>query len=138
MPFGRPGGRSILSVVPSVAAAAAVLPPSDGTEGKRPVEREESREEGDVEGLVDVLEDVLGGLDADGEAHHARGDARLLLLLGVELRVRGGGGVDGERPGVPDVGDVGDELESLDEALPRNASGKFLKRELRDRLSPKA
>jgi long-chain acyl-CoA synthetase len=26
----------------------------------------------------------------------------------------------------------------LDEALPRNASGKFLKRELRDRLSPKA
>jgi hypothetical protein len=51
MPFGRPGGRSILSVVPSVAAAAAVLPPSDGTEGKRRVEREESREEGDVEGL---------------------------------------------------------------------------------------
>ena len=54
-------------------------------------------------------------LDADGEADKFRLDAAGDLLLGGELGMGGGGMVDGEGFGVTEVGNVGEELEGVDE-----------------------
>mmetsp|Transcript_7243 Transcript_7243/g.18419 ORF Transcript_7243/g.18419 Transcript_7243/m.18419 type:complete len:464 (-) Transcript_7243:43-1434(-) len=78
---------------------------------------------GDVgQRLVEVLEDVSDGLEADAEAHHLRRDAARLLLLGVHLRVRGGGRVDGERARVAHVGHVAHQLQRVDERPARGGA----------------
>ena len=63
---------------------------------------------GSGEGLIDVGEDVVDVLDADGEAYEFGGDASGGLLLGSELRMCGGGGMNGEAACVADVGQVGE------------------------------
>ena len=56
--------------------------------------------------------------DAYRKAHIARGHAGRQLLFGTELLVRSGRGMDGQRPGVADIGDVIDEFKRVDEGLP--------------------
>jgi hypothetical protein len=51
----------------------------------------------------------------DRQADHVGPGAGGDLLLGAELAVRGRGGVDDERAGVADVGDVGDQLAVVDD-----------------------
>ena len=53
-------------------------------------------------------------LDADGQADEVLGEVRRLKLLGRELRVCGGGGVDDQRLGVTDVGEVREQLDLID------------------------
>jgi hypothetical protein len=50
-----------------------------------------------------------------------RGRPPLPLLFFGELRMRGRGRMERQRPGVPDVGQVGEQLEPLDELLSRGA-----------------
>ncbi len=70
------------------------------------------------EGLIEVPDDVLRVLQADGDADqvgaHAGGDE---LFLG-ELAMRRGGRVDDQGAGIADVGEMGRELQVLDERLP--------------------
>ena len=68
-----------------------------------------------LQGLVDVGDDILRMLDADGEPHIAVGDASPMLLLARQLRMRGGRGMDRQRPDIADIGDVVDHLEIVDE-----------------------
>ena len=58
----------------------------------------------------------------DRQPDRVLGDARGLELLGVQLRVRRRGGVDGQRLRVADVGEVAEQRERLDEALARRRS----------------
>jgi len=60
--------------------------------------------------LVYVGFDVFHVLKADGEADVVLGDAGGGLLFGGELLVGGRGGVNDQRFGVADVGDVRQEL----------------------------
>ena len=53
--------------------------------------------------------------DADGKADEFGGDTAGQQLLLVKLGVGGGGGVDGERLRIADVGEVFEELEGIDE-----------------------
>ena len=66
-------------------------------------------------GLVEIGQDVVDVLDADGEADEFWFDAAGELLLGGKLGVGRGGWVNGEGFGVSEIGDVGEELESVDE-----------------------
>ena len=70
---------------------------------------------GNAKGLVYVGDDVLDVFEPDGETHEVVGDAALALLVGGELLMGGAGGVDHERLGVADVGEVGEELDGVDE-----------------------
>ena len=56
--------------------------------------------------------------DADGEADEVRGDAGGELLGFVELGVGGGSRMDGQALGIADVGEMLEDAELLDEALP--------------------
>ena len=56
--------------------------------------------------------------DADREAHEVGRDAARALVLLAELRVGGGGRMDGQALGVADVGEVREELQAVDELLP--------------------
>src|SRR5690349_5567781 len=67
------------------------------------------------ERLVEVPEDVVEALQPDRQSHHVRRHAGLLLLLFVELAVRGRRRMDHQRLGVADVGEVAHEGERLDE-----------------------
>ena len=58
---------------------------------------------------------LLGVLDAHGEADEVLGEVGGLELLGRELGVRGGGGVDDEGLGVTHVGQVREELHVVDD-----------------------
>ena len=60
-------------------------------------------------------------LEADRQAHVAVGDAGGELFRGRELRVGRRRGMDGERAGVADVGDVIEQLQRVDETPPRLA-----------------
>ena len=65
-------------------------------------------------GLLKVGNDVVNVLGTDGNADEILSDTRGELLLVGELLVGGGPGVDGKGLGVTDVGEVGDELEAVD------------------------
>jgi len=67
------------------------------------------------EGLIEVGEEVVEVFDTDGKADEFGFDAAGELLLGGELGVCRGGGVNGERFGVAEVGDVGEKLKGVDE-----------------------
>ena len=62
--------------------------------------------------LVQIGKDVANVLDADGEAHQFGSYAGLSLLRHAELLVRGGGGMDDQRLGVADVGQMREELDA--------------------------
>ena len=59
-----------------------------------------------LETRFQVGENVLDVLEAHGESHQSRCNTRGELLLGSELRVGGGGGVNDEASHVTDVGHV--------------------------------
>ena len=73
---------------------------------------------GRVEGLGQVGDEVVDVLQADRQADEVIGDAGRSLLLGLQLRVRGRGGVDDERLGVADVGQQAEDLDVVDEPAP--------------------
>ena len=58
-------------------------------------------------------------LDADRQADHRLADAAGRQLLRRELGVGGRGRVDGQRLGVPDVGQMREELQAVDEPSAR-------------------
>src|SRR5687768_5539783 len=66
--------------------------------------------------LVEVPQQVVGVLQADREPDHLGQDASGALLGLAELLMGRAGGVDDQRLGVADVGEVREELQSLDEA----------------------
>lgn len=68
-----------------------------------------------LEGLLEVGDDVVDVLSADRDADEVLGNARADALLVGQLLVRRRPGVDGERLGVADVGEVGDDLETVDD-----------------------
>src|SRR5579859_6126817 len=72
--------------------------------------------------LSEILDDVLGLLAADREPDHVLADARHLELLRAHLLMRGAGGVDHQRLGVTDIGEVRDQSHAVDEARARAAA----------------
>src|SRR3546814_1663768 len=68
------------------------------------------------ERLFEIGDDVVDMLEPDGEPHVVVGDAGRQLVLGRELGVGGGGGMDGEAARVAEIGDVIEELQRVDEA----------------------
>lgn len=75
-----------------------------------------------LEGLLEIGDDVVDVLRADGDPDEVVGHARAGLLLVRKLLVRRRPGVDGQRLGVAHVGQVGDELEAVDDLAPRLAA----------------
>jgi len=69
--------------------------------------------------LVQVRDDVVFVLQTDGKADEVVRDARFEPLLRRQLLVGGGRRVDHEALGVADVRQVGEQLEVVDELLPR-------------------
>src|SRR5436305_14266573 len=55
------------------------------------------------ERALEIPEDVVDAFQPDRQAHHVGRHAGLLLLLQVELAMRGGRGMDHERLRIPDV-----------------------------------
>src|SRR5262245_4552993 len=74
------------------------------------------RHRGCGERLVEVGDDIVDVLDADREAHVAGRHAAGELVRRAQLPVRGRSRMDGERPGIADVGHVVEEVERVDEA----------------------
>src|SRR5205085_11181751 len=72
----------------------------------------------DAQRLAEIVDDVAGGLDADRQPHQLLADAGSPKLLGVHLLVRGRGGVDHQRLGVADTGEMADHAQRLDELAP--------------------
>src|SRR5690242_4026111 len=66
------------------------------------------------EPIVEVADDVGNALDADRKAHHIGPGAGGDLLLLVELAMRRRRGMDDERAGVADIGEMREELDALD------------------------
>src|SRR4051812_17876872 len=66
-------------------------------------------------GLVKIPKDVVQVFDADREANEVLADAGVDLLGVAELLVRGGRGVDYEALGVAEVGEVGEDLDGVDQ-----------------------
>src|SRR5581483_1378202 len=69
--------------------------------------------------LVDVLDDVVDVLDADRETDGLRQHAGHALLLRRHLAVRRRGGMAGQRLGVADIDEAGDQLQRVVESLAR-------------------
>src|ERR1700761_6846119 len=82
--------------------------------------RDSTGEAGDGlrQSLVDVVDDVVDVLDPDRQADRLRPDAGLDQLLAGKLAVGGGGRMDGQRLGVPQVQQPLDELERVEEGQP--------------------
>ncbi len=58
----------------------------------------------------------LGILETDRKTHHVLADAGGGERRGVELLMRRAGGMDHQRLGVADIGEMGDQLQAVDEA----------------------
>ena len=67
--------------------------------------------------LVDVPQDVVRLLDADGQADHVGADAGAGQLILAQLAMGGRCGMDHQRLGVADVGQVAQEFAGVDEAF---------------------
>jgi hypothetical protein len=76
-----------------------------------------------TEGLVDVGDDIVHVLDADRQPHELGCDARRLQLVVRELGVGRRGGVDDERLGVADIGEVRNSWSSSTKTGPGLPSG---------------
>jgi hypothetical protein len=63
-----------------------------------------------------IGQQVVDVLDADRQAHHVFAHAGLGQFLGRQLAVRGGGRVAGQRLGVADVDQAGEQLQRILEA----------------------
>ena len=69
------------------------------------------------EALLQVGEDVVDVLGADGEADGIGLDALVKELLGGELGMGGGGGVDDQALHVGHVGQQGEDLQTVNELV---------------------
>jgi len=79
------------------------------------------------EASFEVRQDVVDRLDAYGETHKVRAYAGRRLLRLAQLRVGRRCRVDGEAPGVADVGEVAEEFQALDEVPPGVAAASIPK-----------
>src|SRR4051794_31165286 len=70
---------------------------------------------GDAQRLREIVDDIACGLDADRQPHQLLADASGLELLGVHLLMRGRGGVDHQRLGVADIGEMTDHAQRFNE-----------------------
>ena len=67
------------------------------------------------QGVVQIIDDILNILDAHTESNEIRGDAGGLLFGLAELLVGRGGRVNHQALGVPDVGQMAEQLQIFDE-----------------------
>jgi hypothetical protein len=65
--------------------------------------------------LIEIADDVGDALEADREAHHIGPGAGGDLLLGGELAMRRRCRMNDQRAGVADIGEMGEELDRLDQ-----------------------
>ena len=66
-----------------------------------------------TERLAEIIDDVGGGFDADRQPHQFFADAGGLELGGVHLLMRGAGGMNDQRLGVADIGQMTDHAQGL-------------------------
>ncbi len=66
--------------------------------------------------LAEIVQKVGRIFQADRQADHALADARLLQRRRIELGVRRRGGMDHQRLGVTDIGEMREQAQPLDEA----------------------
>src|SRR3954468_20010786 len=93
-----------------------------------PLRRRTSRDGGGsgIQRTGEIGNDVVRMLDADGQPYVARRDAGGELVLGRQLRMGRGGGMDRQRARVADVGDVVEQLQDIDEGTAgRRPAGKL-------------
>src|SRR5882757_7544768 len=72
----------------------------------------------DAQRLREIVDDVACRLDADRQPHQLLADAGGLELLGVHLLMRGRGGMDHQRLGIADIGEMADHAQRFDELAP--------------------
>src|SRR5260370_23372038 len=65
--------------------------------------------------LAEVVDDVGGGLDADRQSHQLLADLGGLELGGIHLLMGGAGGMNDQRLGVADIGEMAGHPQPLDE-----------------------
>src|ERR1700736_1381490 len=70
-----------------------------------------------TERLAEVVGDVGDGFDADRQSHQFLPDARGLELSSIHLLMGGACGVNDQRLGVADIGQMADHSQGLDEFL---------------------
>src|ERR1700688_4013256 len=70
-----------------------------------------------TERLAEIVDDVGGGFDADRQSHQFLADAGGLELGGIHLLMGGRGGMNDQRLGVADIGQMADYPERLGEFL---------------------
>src|SRR5512137_1708813 len=68
--------------------------------------------------LIQVPENIVDLLETNAQADKIGADASADLLFGAQLAVGGGSRMDGQAFGIPDVCQVTEELQALDELLP--------------------
>src|SRR5579863_2234413 len=69
------------------------------------------------QGLREILDDVVGVLETDRQPNHVLADPRGSERRRIQLLMCRAGGMDDQRLGVADIGEMRDELETVDEAL---------------------
>ncbi len=75
-----------------------------------------------AERLFEIGDDVLRPFEPHRQPHHVLADPGLGELLGAHLAMRGAGGMDDQRLGVADIGEMARKPQRLDEARPRRPS----------------
>ena len=68
-----------------------------------------------MQGLIQVPQQVLQGFESDRQPDQLRRHSAARQLLLAQLLVRGRGGMNDQAPRVADVGEMGEELERVDE-----------------------
>src|SRR6185369_3381151 len=69
--------------------------------------------------LSEIVDDIRGRLDADREADQLLADPGLGELVGIHLLMGGRGGMNDQRLGIADIGEMADQLQALDELAAR-------------------
>src|ERR1035438_5616171 len=70
-----------------------------------------------TERLAEIVDDVGGGFDTDRQPHQLHADAGGLELRGIHLLMGGRGGMNHQRLGVADIGQMADHPQGFDELL---------------------
>ena len=65
------------------------------------------------QGLIEVGQKVVDMLDADRQTNHVRAHTGFLEFVRIELAVRGGGRVTGQRLGITDIDQPGEQLQRI-------------------------
>ena len=65
--------------------------------------------------MIQIPLEVFNVFETNAQADEIRVGARADLLLASELAVRCGGGVNGKTAGIADIGNMAEELQSVDE-----------------------